>query len=123
MEKKDSKPYDIEFHNRIAISLSCLILFFIGAPLGSIIRKGGFGLPMILAIVIYVIYFFVNTFGRNLAEESSLSAFIGSWVSSIIMIPFAYFLTRRASKGMGLFNIDVFLHPLTKFIKKVKPSE
>ncbi len=121
-KRKILNLYDIEFHNRIAISLSCLILFFIGGPLGSIIRKGGFGLPMILAIIIYVIYFFVNTFGRNLAEESSLSAFIGSWVSSIIMIPFAYFLTRRASKGMGLFNIDVFLHPLTKFIKKAKPS-
>ena len=122
-KRKILNLYDIEFHNRIAISLSCLILFFIGAPLGSIIRKGGFGLPMILAIIIYVIYFFVNTFGRNLAEESSLSAFIGSWVSSIIMVPFAYFLTRRASKGMGLFNIDVFLHPLTKFIKNAKPSE
>lgn len=120
-KRKILNLYDIEFHNRIAISLSCLILFFIGGPLGSIIRKGGFGLPMILAIIIYVIYFFVNTFGRKLAEESSLSAFIGSWVSSIIMIPFAYFLTRRASKGMGLFNIDVFLHPLTKFIKKAKP--
>ncbi|MDG1422988.1 MAG: LptF/LptG family permease, partial [Flavobacteriaceae bacterium] len=76
-KRKILNLYDIEFHNRIAISLSCLILFFIGAPLGSIIRKGGFGLPMILAIIIYVIYFFVNTFGRNLAEESSLSAFVG----------------------------------------------
>ena len=122
-KRKILNLYDIEFHNRIAISLSCLILFFIGAPLGSIIRKGGFGLPMILAIIIYVIYFFVNTFGRNLAEESSLSAFVGSWVSSIIMIPFAYFLTRRASKGMGLFNIDVFLQPLTRLVKKSKPSE
>ena len=122
-KRKILNLYDIEFHNRIAISLSCLILFFIGGPLGSIIRKGGFGLPMILAIIIYVIYFFVNTFGRNLAEESSLSAFIGSWVSSIIMIPFAYFLTRRASKGMGLFNIDVFLFPITKFLKKSKSSQ
>ena len=121
--RKKLNHYDIEFHNRIAFSLSCLILFFIGAPLGSIIRKGGFGLPMILAISIYVIYFFANTFGRNLAEESSLSAIVGSWVSCIIMIPFAFFLTRRASKGMGLFNIDVFLHPLAKLIKRSKKSE
>ena len=121
--RKKMNLYDIEFHNRIAISLSCLILFFIGAPLGSIIRKGGFGLPMILAISIYVIYFFANTFGRNLAEESSLTAVIGSWVSSIVMIPFAFFLTRRASKGMGLFNIDVFLQPLTRFMRKSKSSE
>ena len=116
--RKKLNLYDIEFHNRIAFSLSCLILFFIGAPLGSIIRKGGFGLPMILAISIYVIYFFANTFGRNLAEESSLSAVVGSWISSILMIPFALFLTRTASKGMGLFNIDVFLQPITWFAKR-----
>ena len=122
-KRKKLNLYDIEFHNRIAFSLSCLILFFIGAPLGSIIRKGGFGLPMILAISIYVIYFFANTFGRNLAEESSLSAIAGSWVSTIVMVPFAFFLTRRASKGMGLFNIDVFLQPLTRLVKKSKPSE
>ncbi|MDG1509808.1 MAG: LptF/LptG family permease [Flavobacteriaceae bacterium] len=122
-KRKKLNLYDIEFHNRIAFSLSCLILFFIGAPLGSIIRKGGFGLPMILAISIYVIYFFANTFGRNLAEESSLSAIVGSWVSTIVMVPFAFFLTRRASKGMGLFNIDVFLQPLTRLVKKSKSSE
>ena len=122
-KRKKLNLYDIEFHNRIAFSLSCLILFFIGAPLGSIIRKGGFGLPMILAISIYVIYFFANTFGRNLAEESSLSAIVGSWVSTIVMVPFAFFLKRRASEGMGFFNIDVFLQPLTRLVKKSKPSE
>jgi len=122
-KRKKLNLYDIEYHNRIAFSLSCLILFFIGAPLGSIIRKGGFGLPMILAISIYVIYFFANTFGRNLAEESSLSAIVRSWISTIAMVPFAFFLTRRASKGMGLFNIDVFLFPITKFLKKSKSSQ
>jgi lipopolysaccharide export system permease protein len=70
LKRKILNLYEIEFYNRVAFSLSCLILFFIGAPLGSIIRKGGFGLPMILAISIYVLYFFSNTFGRNLAEES-----------------------------------------------------
>lgn len=118
VKRKRLNLYDVEYYNRIAFSLSCLILFFIGAPLGSIIRKGGFGLPMILAISIYVIYFFANTFGRNLAEESSVTALAGSWISSVIMIPFAFFLTRRASKGMGLFNIDVFLQPVTKLFKK-----
>jgi len=122
-ERKVLNLYDIEFHNRIAFSLSCLILFFIGAPLGSIIRKGGFGLPMVLAISIYVIYFFANTFGRNLAEESSITAVLGSWISTIVMLPFAFFLTRRASKGMGLFNIDVFLQPITRIFKKSDSSQ
>lgn len=111
--------YETEYYNRIAFSLSCLILFFIGAPLGSIIRKGGFGLPMILAICIYVVYFFTNTFGRNLAEESSVSALLGSWISAIIMIPFAFLLTRRATKDRGIFNIGVFLQPITKLFKKL----
>ena len=116
--RKRMNLYDIEYHNRIAFSFSCLVLFFIGAPLGSIIRKGGFGLPMVMAISIYVIYFFANTFGRNLAEQSSVTAITGSWIATVLMIPFAVFLTRRASKGMGLFNIDVFLQPITKLFKK-----
>jgi lipopolysaccharide export system permease protein len=119
IKRKRLNLYDIEYHNRIAFSLSCLILFFIGAPLGSIIRKGGFGLPMILAISIYVIYFFVNTFGRNMAEESSLTAVMGSWVSTAAMIPFAFLLTRRASKGMALFDIQ----SITRFFKKEKEEK
>jgi lipopolysaccharide export system permease protein len=111
--------YETEYYNRVAFSLSCLILFFIGAPLGSIIRKGGFGLPMILAISIYVLYFFANTFGRNLAEESSITTFLGSWISALLMIPIAILLTRRATKDMGIFNIDVFLQPITAFFKKI----
>ena len=117
-KRKILNVFEIEYYNRIAFSLSCLILFFIGAPLGSIIRKGGFGLPMILAISIYVLYFFANTFGRNLAEDSSITAFLGSWISALLMLPIAILLTRRATKDMGLFNIDVFLQPITTFFKK-----
>jgi lipopolysaccharide export system permease protein len=115
--------YDTEYYNRIAFSLSCVILFFIGAPLGSIIRKGGFGLPMILAIAVYVLYFFTNTFGKNLAEESSISAMLGSWVSAILMIPFAILLTKRATKDKGLFNLTSFLKPITDIIKKMLPKK
>ncbi len=115
--------YDTEYYNRIAFSLSCVILFFIGAPLGSIIRKGGFGMPMILAIAVYVIYFFANTFGKNLAEESSISAFLGSWVSAFIMIPVAILLTRRATKDKGIFNLDSFLQPIANFFKKIIPKK
>lgn len=124
-KRKFLNLYDVEYHNRIALSLACLILFFIGAPLGSIIRKGGFGLPMIMAISIYVIYFFSNTFSRNLAEESSITALLGSWIAAMIMTPIGFLLMRRASKGMGIFNIDVFLQPITKVFKRFsskKPS-
>ena len=115
--------YDTEYYNRIAFSLSCIILFFIGAPLGSIIRKGGFGMPMILAIAVYVIYFFANTFGKNLAEESSISSLLGSWISAIIMIPIAILLTNRATKDKGIFNISSFLLPITNLFKKLLPKK
>lgn len=115
--------YDTEYYNRIAFSLSCVILFFIGAPLGSIIRKGGFGLPMILAIAVYVLYFFTNTFGKNLAEESSITSMLGSWISAIIIIPFAILLTNRATKDKGIFNINSFLQPVTKILNKLLPKK
>lgn len=117
--RKTLNFFDTEYYNRISFSLSCLILFFIGAPLGSIIRKGGFGLPMILAIAIYVTYFFGNTFGKNLAEESSVSAFLGSWVAAIIMVPLGILLTRRATKDKGIFNTDAVILPITNFFKRI----
>jgi lipopolysaccharide export system permease protein len=118
-KRKNLNFFDTEYYNRIAFSLSCLILFFIGAPLGSIIRKGGFGLPMILAIAIYVTYFFSNTFGKNLAEESSISAFLGSWIAAFIMVPIGILLTRRATRDKGLFNVDAITQPITNFFKKI----
>lgn len=118
-KRKNLNFFDTEYYNRIAFSLSCLILFFIGAPLGSIIRKGGFGLPMVLAIAIYVAYFFSNTFGKNLAEESSISAFLGSWVAAFIMIPLGILLTIRATKDKGFFNIDIITQPLVNFFQKL----
>lgn len=80
-------------------------------------------MPMILAIAVYVTYFFANTFGKNLAEESSITAFLGSWVSAIIMVPLAILLTNRATKDKGIFNINSFLQPITNFFKKIIPAK
>lgn len=119
-KRKILNLYDIEFYNRIALSLACLLLFFIGAPLGSIIRKGGMGLPMILAILIYVTFHFSNTFGRNLAEESSLTAITGSWLSVLIMLPLAVLLTTRATQDKGLFNISSVFVKIRNLISRLQ---
>ena len=111
--------YDHEFSYRISFSLACLVLFFIGAPLGSIIRKGGFGLPMIMAITVFVIYFFISKLGGNLSEESAISTLFGSWLSTLILLPFGILLTRRATKGMGIFNIDAVFDNIQKQINKI----
>lgn len=122
-KRKNLNLYDFEFSYRISFALACLVLFFIGAPLGSIIRKGGFGLPMIMAITIFVIYFFISQLGRNLSEESAISALFGSWLSTLILLPFGLLLTRRATKGMGIFNIDAIFNKtqkiFTKFSEKI----
>ena len=111
--------YDHEISYRISFSLACLVLFFIGAPLGSIIRKGGFGLPMIMAITIFVIYFFISKLGGNLSEESAITAIFGSWLSTLILLPFGILLTRRATKGMGIFNIDSVFENIKKVFVKI----
>ncbi|RXP55763.1 YjgP/YjgQ family permease [Lutibacter sp. HS1-25] len=117
-QRKLLNLYDYEFNYRFSFSLACLVLFFIGAPLGSIIRKGGFGLPMLLAIFIFVIYFFISQFSKNLAEESAISAIIGSWMSTLILLPFGILLTYKATKGMGIFNIDAVIDNFKKFFGK-----
>ena len=111
-KQKIINGYSVEFHKRIAFSIACLVLFFVGAPLGSIIRKGGFGLPMIIAVTIFVIYFFISTFGKNMAESNTVSPFIGGWLATFLLLPFGVLLMIRATKDKGIFNIDAFLQPL-----------
>ncbi|MFK5879958.1 MAG: LptF/LptG family permease [Flavobacteriaceae bacterium] len=122
-KRKQLNLYDHEYHNRIAFSLACLVLFFIGAPLGSIIRKGGFGLPMVLAIVIFVVYNIITTAGKNMAEESAISAALGGWLSTLFLLPFGILVTRRAAKDKGIFNIKLFFDSVSaKFKRKKKNS-
>jgi len=118
-KQKFLNVYNTEYHRRLAFSLACLVLFFIGAPLGSIIRKGGFGFPMVLAIMIFVVYFFISTLGRNMAHSSTITAVLGGWLSSIILLPLGLFLMKRATKDKSIFNVDLFLQPVTSFFNKL----
>lgn len=123
-KQKNINVYNTEYHRRLAFSIACLVLFFIGAPLGSIIRKGGFGLPMILAIVIFVIYFFVSTLGRNMAHASTITPALGGWLATIVLVPLGLLLMSRATKDKGIFNVDAFLKPLMNLFKKrVGPND
>lgn len=114
--------FDIEYHKRIAFSFACLVLFFIGAPLGAIIRKGGFGLPMIIAILIFVVYYFISILGSNMARVSSIPSYFGAWLATILMLPFGVYLTRKVTAEIGMFNIDVFLKPISNIFKKFKKN-
>ena len=110
-------------YDKFVIVFACFLMFFIGAPLGAIIRKGGLGLPIVFAVLIFITFHFINTFGKRLAQENGMTPFLGSWLSSFILTPLAVLLTYRATNDIGLINMDSLLVPFQKFIKKILPSQ
>lgn len=107
----------IAFYEKFVIAFSCLLMFFIGAPLGAIIRKGGLGLPMVFAVLIFISYHFINTFGKKLAQENGITPFLGAWLSTLILLPMAITLTYKATKDRGINSIDNLLYPITNYLK------
>ena len=123
-KKKNINQHWTAIHEKFMLAFSCLLMFFIGAPLGAIIRKGGLGLPMVFAILIFIVFHFINTFGRKLAQEDSISPFLGAWMSSIILTPFAILLTYRATNDIGIMiNFDWITDPFKKIINKFKKQK
>jgi lipopolysaccharide export system permease protein len=107
-------------HSKYALPFACIILFFVGAPLGAIIRKGGLGLPMVIAVIVFLTYHFIGLFAGNSAEGGSLSPFLGSWLSTIILFPLSIYLTYRATTDQGFVNLDFIAVPLDKLVKNIK---
>ena len=101
--EKDENNYWIEFHRKFALSVTLVILFFMGASLGSIIKKGGFGAPVVIAAVIFILYFSIITTGENLADSQVISPFFGMWMPCIIFTPIAIILTRAAARDSKVF--------------------
>jgi lipopolysaccharide export system permease protein len=111
---------EMAMHSKYALPFACIILFFVGAPLGAIIRKGGLGLPMVVAIMVFLTYHFIGLFAGNSAEGGSLSPFLGSWLSTIILFPLSIYLTYRATTDQGFVNLDFIAVPLDKLVKNIK---
>ncbi|MCH2196566.1 MAG: LptF/LptG family permease [Kordia sp.] len=106
MEKKINH-HKIFMHDKFAVAIACIILFFVGAPLGAIIRKGGIGLPMVIAICLFLAYHFIGIFGKNSAEDGSIPPWLGTWLSTMIMFPLSIYFTRRATSDQGLFSFSL----------------
>ena len=118
-KQKNINNHWLALYEKFVISFACLLMFFIGAPLGAIIRKGGLGLPIVFAVLIFITFHFINTFGKKVAQENGIPPFLGSWMSSMILSPLAILLTYRATNDIGLINMDVILTPITKGFKKL----
>jgi lipopolysaccharide export system permease protein len=115
--KRALRLHEIEWHNKISLSVACLVLFLIGAPLGSIIRKGGFGSPMILAIIFFLVFYFVSNTGRKFAKEGAMSPFAGMWLATFVLVPIGIFLVVKAMNDSQLFNKEFYFRLRNKFRK------
>ncbi|MEQ9099479.1 MAG: LptF/LptG family permease [Imperialibacter sp.] len=108
----------IEKHKKVALAFSCLVMFFIGAPLGSIIKKGGFGLPVILSIGFFIIFYVVSIMSEKYAREGLLDGAVAAWMPNMILMPFGVFFLRQARNDSRLFDADVYIIFIDRLKKK-----
>lgn len=116
LEKKEIllNKHIIALQDKFVLAFACIILFFVGAPLGALIQKGGLGLPMVVAIVLFLTYHFFGIFSKNSAEKGSFSPIIGAWLSTAVMLPLSIYLTTRATNDKGVFQFDAITVPLKR---------
>ncbi len=105
---KNIRRHMTEWFAKITMSLSCLVFFLIGAPLGAIIRKGGLGMPVIASVFTFIVYYILDTSGTKLAREGEIPVWWGSWMSTAVLAPLGLFLTYQANKDSGVFNVDIY---------------
>jgi len=117
------RKYQIETHRKYTLSLACMLFFFIGAPLGAIIRKGGLGMPVVISVLFFIIYYIISLTGEKFSRESVLSPFTGMWVSTFILVPLGAFLTYKASKDSIIMNTETYLNFFKKLFKIKQTAE
>lgn len=121
VKQRDLRLHKIEWHKKITLSLACLVLFLIGAPLGSIIRKGGLGTPLVIAIILFMFFFFFNTSGEKYAKENIMTAFGGMWMATLFLIPVGVFLTYKAMHDSNIMSKEFYFRRWRKikaFLKR-----
>nr|WP_283769991.1 LptF/LptG family permease [Mucilaginibacter sp. Bleaf8] len=117
---KDIRRFSIEYQKKFTLSAACLALFLIGAPLGAIIRKGGLGLPVVVAVIFFLIYYIIGTIGEKSVKEGGLSPLVGMWISIAVLTPIGLFLSYKAATDSALFDAEPykrFFQKLAKFRK------
>ncbi|WP_299901767.1 LptF/LptG family permease [uncultured Aquimarina sp.] len=119
VKKRALNKYEMSLHDKYALGISCVLLFFVGAPLGAIIRKGGLGLPIVIGVVLFLSYHFIGIFAKNGAEEGGIPPFVGSWLSTFIIFPLSIFLTYRATRDRGFVSFDIVMQPIRDFFARI----
>jgi len=121
--------YQIEFHRKFTLSFACVVLFLIGAPLGAIIRKGGFGLPLVISVLLFVVFHVLSIMGEKMVREGVLEAHQGMWLSSVVLLPVGILLTYKATTDSPVLDMDIYKSSIEKltnklaFLRKSRPNE
>jgi lipopolysaccharide export system permease protein len=113
---QELRLYQIEWNKKYSLAFACMVLFLIGAPLGSIIRKGGLGMPLVIAVVFFLIWHLINMFGEKFVRQDVMTPFAGIWMATYILLPIGFFLVYKAMNDSQLFNYEFYF----RFIKTIK---
>lgn len=111
---------NVEWHRKFTLSIACLVLFFIGAPLGAIIRKGGLGMPVVVSVVFFITFHILSITGEKLAKQGELEPYLGMWMATAILLPVGIFLTIKATSDSTLFDVNAYLEPIKKLFRRKK---
>ncbi len=108
-ERRLIRRHDIELQKKFTLSFACLIFFFIGAPLGAIIRKGGLGMPLVISVLLFIFYYIIDNTGYKMARDGHILVWAGIWLSSVVLLPLGIFFTYKAVRDSAVFNRDAYL--------------
>lgn len=114
--EKSTRVHTVEWHKKFTLSLACIFFFFIGAPLGAIIRRGGLGIPVVISVIIFIFYYIINVSGEKLAKSGEWIPWLGVWLSSMVLCPIGIFLTYKANKDSVLFNTEAYMSAIRKVL-------
>lgn len=117
-----TRKHEIELHRKFTLAFACLIFFFIGAPLGAIIRKGGMGAPIVISVVMFIIYYIIDNAGYKMAREALWPVWEGMWLSSAMLLPIGIFLTYKATHDSALFNPEAWFVAIEKLKEKMQSA-
>ncbi len=113
------RRHKTEWHKKFTLSFACLVFFFIGAPLGAIIRKGGLGVPVVISVILFIFYYIVDNIGFKMARDGIWPAWEGMWLSAAVLTPLGLFLTYKAVNDSVILNPDAYLDALRHFFERI----
>ncbi len=117
---QELRLFQIEWNKKYSLAFACMVLFIIGAPLGSIIRKGGLGMPLVIAVIFFLIFHLMNMFGEKFVRQDLLSPFAGIWMSSYVLLPVGIFLVYKAMNDSQLFNNEAYFRAYRKLLQRIQ---